>query len=86
MRTLTEHGNVTRFRILRYIADHWAEHGYAPEVRDIASAISRSLPAAYHHLCILRDSGLLIWQPKTARTYRLTDTGRGYIAQDGGVS
>lgn len=51
----------TRQRVLKYIAGYQDEHGWAPTVREIASAVGLASPSSVHgHLLVLRDRGDLV--------------------------
>lgn len=51
----------TRRRVLRYIAAHQDEHGWAPTVREIASAVGHASPSSIHqHLRVLHERGELV--------------------------
>lgn len=58
--------------IIDYLSNRTEQ--YAPTVREIASAIGMSVEPTHHMLTVLRDRGYITWEPKTARTIRLTRT------------
>ena len=54
-------GQATRRRILGYIGEYQGEHGWAPTVREIASAVGLASPSTVQkHLTTLRDQGELV--------------------------
>lgn len=51
----------TRRHVLEYIAEHQDRHGWAPTVREIATAVGLASPASVQrHLQVLRDRGQLV--------------------------
>ena len=63
-------GASTRDRIVDFIRDFIAGHGYSPTVREVAEAVGLSSSGAYHHLESLRDEGVLTGG-HSGRTWRL---------------
>jgi SOS-response transcriptional repressor LexA len=57
----------------RSIGDFHARHGHGPSLRDLAAALGvRSTNAVNDVLRALRRKGVVTWEPKTARSLRLT--------------
>ena len=66
---MTRHDKERADRILGFIEDHIAEHGYSPSVRDIGRAVGLASTSAVHHwLRKLRADGRLSYDPHRART------------------
>ena len=65
-------GRLQRERILAYIAEHQAEHGWAPSVREIGDAVGLASPSTTQsHLQTLHRQGRLVLGGG-ARMIRLT--------------
>jgi len=61
-----------RERIIAVIAEHVAEHGYPPSVRDIGLQVGLSSPSTVQsHLEQLRKAGRLTSVPGKPRTLRV---------------
>ena len=54
---MTIEGDSIRNNILRFIRDYIAKHGYAPCIRDIATAFDLSTSHVNYHLVKLEDEG-----------------------------
>lgn len=46
-----------REKILAFLGDFIATHGYSPTVREVAESVGLSPSGAFHHLESLRDEG-----------------------------
>jgi repressor LexA len=69
----TKTGKAMRMRIVEAIATHWAEHRYAPTVRELAAAVGLRSPCpVWEHLAALRRAGAVTWREGATRTLRLT--------------
>lgn len=78
MRTIGH--NDTRERILKYIHDYYAQHDYAPTVRDILKGLTISSTAVVqHHLNILQRQGRIHRDPEVFRSIRLVDKKGGLV-------
>ena len=65
-----------QLRVLRFVRDHLARHGYPPSVREIQHALGFASPnAAAKHLRALEAQGLIELPPRTARGIRLVGAG-----------
>jgi SOS-response transcriptional repressor LexA len=58
-----------------WIAAHWAEHCYAPTVREVAAGLGITVNGAAGHLAALRAKGLVVWQPKQSRSIQIVTGG-----------
>lgn len=66
-----------QLEILRFIADHIGEHGFAPTVQEIGDAHGiKSKNATVDHLRALMAKGLLEHSSHKARSFTLTKRGR----------
>ncbi len=62
--------------VLQFIKNYIADMGWAPSVREIASAISAtSTGTVTYHLDKLEIQGYIVRMPRTARAIRITDEG-----------
>ena len=52
-------GRTTRDRVLEYYRQFTAEHGYAPTLRDTASALGLGMTTVRHHRMRLEELGLI---------------------------
>ena len=55
-----ERGRIQRQIALDFIANHTAEQGWAPTVREVAAALDVSLSTAHYHLRGLVEEGRLV--------------------------
>lgn len=54
--------------ILDAIRGHWASHGCSPGLQDLCNAFGyASVNGIVHHLRVMRDAGLIEWEPKLSR-------------------
>lgn len=68
----------TQRRLLDFLGEHIAEHGYPPSQMDIARAFGfRQNRSARYHLEALEQAGLIELSPGRARGIRLTSPRRG---------
>lgn len=75
-RPRTPEGEKIRDTILVYLRRLELANAPKPTGEEISSLISRSRPTAIEHLGILRQDGMVTWQPNQVRTLTLTDKGR----------
>lgn len=59
-----------RADILDTIEGFWAEHGFAPTVREVAADIGLSVTETHRHLTVLRRQGDVTWVERRPRTLR----------------
>ncbi len=60
-----------RAAILQFIADYIDENGYSPSLNNVANGIGRSQSATRFQLAVLKEAGLVNYQPDIARTFVL---------------
>ena len=66
-------GEFARLDILRFIGDFIDAHGYSPSIREIMTGCGyNSTSSVAHHLSVLHDLGKIDYQPRIARSVRLT--------------
>lgn len=66
----TPRGDARRQAIVDFILQYKDEHGYPPNLREIAKAVGlASVSSAEYQLDLLRAKGLVSWQPRSPRTY-----------------
>lgn len=53
-------GREQRDRAVAFIAEHTAEHGWPPTVREVAEALGVNLSTAHEHLRILAAEGRIV--------------------------
>lgn len=74
-------GDKTRKEILKFIVGYVNEHGYAPTVREIGSAVNLKSPSSVKsHMDILFRIGCLATEADigSPRAYRVTEKGKNY--------
>ena len=74
-------GDVTRVAILKFIAQYFDEHGYAPSVREIGAAVGLKSPSSVNsQMLVLFNRGCLATEAEfgSPRAFRLTDKGKAY--------
>ncbi len=65
-------GRLRRAAIVAFIAEHWAEQGYAPTLREILAAVGlRSISSAHRHLQLLEEAGRVAAAPGIPRSIRV---------------
>lgn len=65
-------GRLVRERIVAFIAEFWADHGYAPSLRDVAEAVGeRSVSPVFFHLRLLAAAGRVAYAPGKSRSLRV---------------
>jgi repressor LexA len=62
--------------VLQFINDYMEEHGYAPAIRDVASAFECSVKGAYDHVVALEKKGLIERTRHRSRSMMLADRGK----------
>ena len=64
----------TRDRVLMYINQYTADHGFAPSLREIASGVGLSSPGSvHHHIALLKEEGLLKdYAPRKSRALSMS--------------
>ena len=62
--------------VLRFIADYIGENGYAPAIRDVASAFSCSVKGAYDHVVALEKKDLIDRARNRSRSILLAAKGK----------
>lgn len=60
-----------RGRVLEWLIDYHAEHGYSPSVREIARGLGVTASTAHYHLGVLRAEGKVAWESGQMRTLRV---------------
>lgn len=74
----------TQYRLLAYLREHIARHGYPPSQMEIARAFGfRQNRSARHHLEVLAQAGLIELATGRARGIRLTSPGTAGAPTDG---
>lgn len=69
--TTKEQGINSREKIIRFLKAFMKENGYSPTVREICQGVGLSSSSTvYKHLEILKDKGIITWNPSIARTIR----------------
>ena len=69
-------GEATRQRILQYIQEYTAEHGYAPAMREIARNLDiKSVSSVYSHVHKLEATGFLTVERNKPRTITMAANG-----------
>lgn len=69
----------TQLRILFAVEYCWAQHGFAPTIRELADAAELHHTTVMRWLDRLRARGVLTFEDGKARTIRLTETGRRHV-------
>lgn len=83
---LTKQGEQVRSRILAYIAQHHAEKGYPPTVREIGAAVGLSSSSTVHaHLRRLVRQGKITHDPTSPRTIQVAGGASAVVAVLAGV-
>ena len=64
----------TRDRVLMYINQYTAAHGFTPSLREIASGVGLSSPGSvHHHIALLKEEGLLKdYAPRKSRALSMS--------------
>lgn len=74
-------GREMRLKILVFVDAFLARNAYAPSLREIAKAMGVvSWSVIGSHLALLREDGLVEWEPSKPRTLRLTPQGVAFLA------
>lgn len=69
-----------QFVVMRFVADFYDRHGYAPTLAEIPAHISRSKMTAYEHLNTLERKGLIERTvAHKSRNVAVTDRGRSLL-------
>jgi repressor LexA len=67
-------------QVLRFIADHAAEHGYSPSSREICAAIGIvGTNGAHDHVKALVRKGMVTRTSFVARSTVLTESGKAFL-------
>lgn len=79
-------GNERRAAILQELYRREQAGEPPPTVSDLAASLTRDGKqpgdkTVYFHLVVLRDHGLVTWQPLVARTLQLTAAGRAEVTK-----
>lgn len=65
-------GRLARERIVAFAAEYWAEHGWAPTMREVAAAVGlRHASSVKVHLDLLAAAGRVRYEQHTARSLRV---------------
>jgi SOS-response transcriptional repressor LexA len=67
--------------ILTFVDEYSDLKGYPPSVREIANRLQLSKTAAFYHVYWLEEHGYLSYQAKTARTFKVTNEGKEFVAK-----
>ncbi len=65
-----------QMEILRAVDDYAIMNGYAPSIRDLAAHFGITAKGASDHLNALRRQGLIVSEPRVARSVRISHLGR----------
>jgi DNA-binding transcriptional ArsR family regulator len=76
-----QNGDETRRRILEFVVEFCAEHGYAPVLREMAEGLNVGMSTVNYHLLKLAELGL-IHPEYNRRTLRLTTLGYELLEED----
>lgn len=60
-----------RRAILRYVKKHQKDHGFAPSIEEIATAVQVTKTAVRHHLDVLKAEGWVTWVEGKYRSLKL---------------
>lgn len=63
-------------QVLQFISGYMDQHGYAPAIRDVASAFDCSVKGAYDHVVALEKKGLIDRDKGRSRSILLADRGK----------
>lgn len=67
-------GRMVREAIVAFIAAFWAEHGYAPAVREIGAAVGPlGVSPTHRHLVLLAEAGRIAFSPSKQRSIRVVE-------------
>ena len=82
-RVMPEHqrGIEKRHAILEELYRRELAQEPSPTSGDLAMILRVDQKTAYFHMVSLRDEGLVTWEPRAARTLRLTPAGRARVAK-----
>lgn len=60
--------------VLDTLENYWREHKVPPSISDLAQKLNINKATAYEHLLALKKKGMLVYQERAGRTWRLKDS------------
>lgn len=65
-------GELIRDEIVNVIKEHYKKHKYSPTIREICDITNiKSTSTVHKHLKVLKDRGIVEWNPSLPRTLRI---------------